>query len=79
MTLNQQQTSQLKTALDAQTSYFHAQKNDTRISNEQYDAWRQDFIDWQEAYAGEGLIITTPNGNTQPLSGIDQVPIPPAR
>lgn len=79
MTLNQQQTSQLKTALDAQGSYFHAQQHDARISNAQYAAWRQDFIDWQEAYASEGLIITMPNGNTQPLSGIDQVPVPPSR
>ena len=80
MTLNQTQTALLKTALDAQGSLFAWMHADTtNISNTEYANIRTDFQNWQTAYAANDLYITLPGGGTQQLSGIDQLPIPPAR
>lgn len=80
MTLTQTQTALLKAALDAQGPLFSWMAGDTEhISNAAYADIRADFQAWQTAYAANDLYIIMPNGVTQPLSGIDQVPIPPAR
>ena len=79
MTLNQTDTALLKTALDAENSFFNWLKNDTTdISNTEYSNIKAKFESWQEAYAENDLYITI-GSNTQQLSGIDSVPIPPAR
>ena len=33
----------------------------------------------EEAYEGDGLTLTNADNTTEPLSGIDQFPIPPQR
>lgn len=79
MILNTTDSARLKTAIDAQNSFFNWMKNDTaNVTNEAYANMRQNFIDWQESYIADELFITT-GGGTQKLAGIDQVPIPPAR
>jgi hypothetical protein len=79
MILNHEKTALLKTALDAENSFFGWLKFDTAlISNELYADIKADFEAWQEAYAENDLYITI-GSNTQQLSGIDSVPIPPAR
>ena len=77
MNLTLEQTARLKTALDAETSFFSWLKHDTtNISNTEYANIKADFEAWQVAYANNELI---PYGQTNPLSGIYSVPIPPAR
>ena len=79
MVLNQEQTARLKTALDAENSFFTWLKLDTvNISNNVYDSIKSDFEAWQDAYEENDLYITTGQG-TQQLSGIDSVPLPPVR
>jgi len=77
MNLTQEQTARLKTAIEAQTPFFTWLKHDiVNISNDVYAGIRADFQAWQVAYANNELI---PYGQTTPLSGIDSVPVPPAR
>ncbi len=79
MVLNQEQTARLKTALDAENSFFTWLKLDTvNISNTEYSNIKADFQAWQDAYAVNNLYVTVGSG-TQILSGIDSVPIPPNR
>lgn len=79
MVLNQEQTARLKTALDAENSFFGWLKLDTtNISNTEYANIKADFEAWQDAYEENDLFVTVGSG-TQILSGIDSVPIPPAR
>lgn len=79
MTLNLLDTALLKTALDAENSFFYYLKNDTTtVSNEHYTDIRNKFIAWAEAYANDDLYITTGNGTTK-LEGIDSITPPPAR
>lgn len=80
MTLTQNETALLKTAVDAEASLFAWMHGDTtNISNTEYANIRAGFQNWQAAYAENNLYITLPGGGTQQLSGIDQLPIPPAR
>lgn len=78
--LNQTDTALLKTALDSEASFFSWMKNDTEtFPNASYDAIRTKFSNWRVAYANGELYIIMPNNNTQQVSGIDEIPIPPSR
>lgn len=77
MNLDQQDSALLKTALDAQTPFFYWMNHDTTaIDNTQYAAIKAKFEAWAVAYAENDLYVY---GQTNALSGIDSVPIPPAR
>lgn len=80
ITLDQVNTALLKIAIDSTATLFKWLHDDTeRFSNSFYSALRADFQAWQTAYAAGQLEITGANGVSQPLTGIDSVPIPPAR
>ena len=75
MTLNQTDSSLLKTALDAENSFLYWMKHDiTTIDNTQYSAIQAKFAAWQDAYEENDLYITTGSG-TQQVEGIDRVPV----
>ncbi len=75
MTLNQTDSSLLKTALDAENSFLYWMKHDTStIDNTQYSAIQAKFSAWQDAYEENDLYITTGSG-TQQVEGIDRVPV----
>lgn len=75
MTLNQTDSSLLKTALDAENSFLYWMKHDTTtIDNTQYSAIQAKFSAWQDAYEENDLYITTGSG-TQQVEGIDRVPV----
>ena len=75
MTLNQLDSSLLKTALDAENSFLYWMKHDTStIDNTQYSAIQAKFSAWQDAYEENDLYITTGSG-TQQVEGIDRVPV----
>jgi hypothetical protein len=79
MLLNSTDTARLKTAIDCKVPFFTWLKNDVAsISNTRYNEIRADFQAWSDAYVEGDLQITTANG-PEVLTGIDQVPIPPAR
>lgn len=76
MTLTQLETAILRTALDAENSYFYAMKHDERITDTVYNMWRDDFILWEDEYTNGTLYL---HGQSEPLSGIGQFPVPPSR
>lgn len=81
MTLNQKDTACLKTAIAIKDEFFYYLKNETAISNTDYEAIRAAFASWKVAYTANpsNLYGTNQNGSTYQLSGIDQFPIPPQR
>jgi len=80
MTLNKQKTATL-------LAYLHEQDSEvTRmnyaapwISNAEYNALRQEFLDWIVGYQAGDLYGTAEDNSTFQFSGIDQFPVPPSR
>ena len=80
LTLNKKDSSLLRAALSSEANLFYWLKNETvLIGNNEYATIVAQFETWEEASEGDGLTLTNADNTTEPLSGIDQFPIPPQR